>query len=299
MSGDHENGSEASVSAKPCLTTQEVIPVALTIAGSDPSGGAGIQADLKTFTVHSVYGASVITALTAQNSLGVRAIHNVPADFVEAQLAAVQADLHVAAVKTGMLATADTVRVVADGLEESRWLGGRPKIVVDPVLVSTSGHRLLEPGAVTLLRDVLFPLADLVTPNLDEAALLCSCALAYSVEEMVEQGQQILDGGPKAVLVKGGHLSGAVGEKCSIDVLVTAEGAKGFQTVRIASPHTHGSGCTLSAAICANLAKGMELPEAVELSKAFVSAAIASAASRPIGQGSAPLDHFAKFESPD
>ncbi len=273
--------------------------VALTIAGSDPSGGAGIQADLKTFTVHSVYGASVITALTAQSSLGVRGVHNVPASFVAAQLAAIQADLNVSALKTGMLATAENVELVADGMRADRWLGQRPSVVIDPVMVATSGGLLLEPDAIALLRGSLFPVADLVTPNLAEAAHLCSRDIATNLEEMAAQGQRILEFGPRAVLVKGGHLAGPDGEEHAVDVLVMADGVEEFRSPRIDSPHTHGSGCTLSAAICANLAKGSDLVSAVRQAKAFVNAAITSAALRPVGHGRAPLDHFAKFDPGD
>ena len=287
QSGDTEPASEVRA------------PIALTIAGSDPSGGAGIQADLKTFTVHSVYGASVITALTAQNTLGVRGVHNVPAASVAAQLEAVQADLNVSALKTGMLATAEIVEVVADGMRADRWLGKRPKVVIDPVMVATSGALLLEPDAIAIMRGSLFSDADLVTPNLAEAAHLCSSDVATTLEAMVIQGQKILAYGPKAVLVKGGHLSGRDGEAQAVDVLVMGDGVDEFRSVRVDSRHTHGSGCTLSAAICANLAKGRDLVSAIRQAKAFVSAAIASAALRPVGHGRAPLDHFAKFDPGD
>ncbi|MEQ8825777.1 MAG: bifunctional hydroxymethylpyrimidine kinase/phosphomethylpyrimidine kinase [Filomicrobium sp.] len=269
-------------------------PVALTVAGSDPSGGAGIQADLKTFTVHGVYGASVVTALTAQNSVGVRGVHDVPSEFVSDQLAAVRDDLPVAAMKTGMLARAEVIEAVADGLRGEAWIGGRPKLVVDPVMVATSGDVLLEADAVALLKADLFPLADLVTPNLHEAAHLCGCAPATSLAEMVEQGQRLLAEGAAAVLIKGGHLQVGDGAASSVDVLVEADGSREFGSPRVVSRHTHGSGCTLSAAIAANLACGHSLVDAIARAKAFVTAAIQSAAAAPVGSGRAPLDHFAK-----
>lgn len=258
--------------------------VALTIAGSDSSGGAGIQADLKTFTVHEVYGASVITALTAQNTKGVLGIHPVPAEFVALQLDAVLADLDVKAAKTGMLSDAAVIEVIANklGSNFSGWL------VVDPVMVSTSGDRLIEPSAIDVLIKRLIPLATLITPNIAEAAVLCGRDEAGSIAEMEEQARRLLEFGTTGVLVKGGH--GDAQE--AIDVLATPDGIRRFVSPRIATPHTHGSGCTLSAAITAQLALGAELEEAIQRAKDFVQSAIESAATRPVGSGRAPLDHL-------
>ena len=258
--------------------------VALTIAGSDSSGGAGIQADLKTFTVHGVYGASVITALTAQNTLGVRGVHSVPAEFVGLQLEAVFSDLDVKAVKTGMLASAGIIEVVASKLAAA-FEGA---LVVDPVMIATSGDRLIDPEAVEVLLDRLVPLAAIVTPNLAEIAVLTGEDEACSVDEMEEQGQRLLDRGPQGVLVKGGHGGGAE----AVAVLVTREGVRRYSEPRIETRHTHGSGCTLAAAITAHLALGAGLEDAISQAKAFVSAAIRSAATCPVGRGQAPLDHL-------
>ncbi len=261
-------------------------PVALTIAGSDSSGGAGIQADLKTFAVHGVYGASVITALTAQNTHGVLGVHAVPAEFVALQLEAVLADLEVGTLKTGMLATAEIIETVSCALIDKDC----PSLVVDPVMVSTSGDSLLEPSAISVMRKRLFPLARLVTPNLEEAAVLCGRQIAASRAEMEDQGRQLLDFGPQAVLVKGGHC--AWDEAESADVLISSSGTEVFSAPRLDTPDTHGSGCSLSAAVTANLAIGHELTRAVALAKSFVDVAIAGAVRRRVGHGRAPLDHL-------
>jgi len=259
-------------------------PVALTIAGSDCSGGAGIQADLKTLTVHGVYGASVITALTAQNSRGVFGIEQVPAEFVGRQIETVLADLEVVAAKTGMLGSAEIIEVVASKLESSF----RGALVVDPVMIATSGDPLIDEGAVEALMDRLVPHATLITPNLAEAAVLSGCREASSIDQMEEQGRLILQLGARGVLVKGGH----GGQAEAIDVLVTDEGVQRFSSPRIETPHTHGSGCTLSAAITARLALGAGLHTAISSAKAFVTAAMKGAAVRPVGGGCAPLDHL-------
>ena len=261
-------------------------PVAVTIAGSDCSGGAGIQADLKTFMVHGVYGASVITALTAQNTQGMRGVHIVPAHFVALQLEAVFADLDVKSVKTGMLASAGTVEAICDVLAR-RWSG---PLVVDPVMVATSGDQLVEPDAIEVVRQKLLPLAALVMPNLAEAAVLSGQSVAGSIREMELQGRLLLDLGPKAVLVKGGHCSW--GDEEAVDILVTASGVEMFSSKRLKTPHTHGSGCTLSAAVSANLSVGHGLECAGALAKSFVSAGIAGAAERPAGRGRGPLVHL-------
>jgi hydroxymethylpyrimidine/phosphomethylpyrimidine kinase len=262
-------------------------PVALTIAGSDSSGGAGIQADLKTFAALGVYGASVITALTAQNTQGVSGIHQVPADFVTAQLDAVFGDLEVAAVKIGMVAQLATIDAIAAGL--ARW---SPKhVVLDPVMVATSGDRLLAADAVERLRTKLIPRAALITPNLPEAAALLDEPVAADEAAIESQGRRLLALGCDAVLIKGGHGQGAE----SIDYLVTGRGTIALSAPRIATPNTHGTGCSLSSAIAAGLAKGEDLETAVRQAKAWVSAAIAAADRFSVGHGHGPIHHFHRF----
>jgi hydroxymethylpyrimidine/phosphomethylpyrimidine kinase len=258
--------------------------IALTIAGSDSSGGAGIQADLKTFSALSVYGASVITALTAQNTQGVIAIHNVPADVVAAQIDAVFSDLAIGAVKIGMLSQAATIEVVGQGLGRH----GAKNIVLDPVMVATSGDRLLTADAVGALRKLLIPQALVLTPNLPEAAALLDHAPARSEAEMEAQARALLDFGAQYVLIKGGHGGGAE----SVDLLVDATSVTRFAGMRIATRNTHGSGCTLSSAIAAGLAKGHDLKTAVREAKTYVTAAIAAADRLAIGHGNGPLHHF-------
>ncbi|HEV7334636.1 MAG TPA: bifunctional hydroxymethylpyrimidine kinase/phosphomethylpyrimidine kinase [Bosea sp. (in: a-proteobacteria)] len=261
------------------------MPIALTIAGSDSSGGAGIQADLKTFAAHQVYGASVIVALTAQNTQAVRAIHPVPADFVAAQIDAVFEDLDVAAVKIGMLATAELIEAVADGLERH----GARNIVLDPVMIAASGGRLLQEDAIEALKRRLLPLATLVTPNLPEAAALLGTAMAETEETAAEQGSAIAALGAANVLVKGGHASG----EDSVDVLVSKSGQRQrFVAPRIETLNTHGTGCTLSSAIASGLAHGIELTEAVTLAKRYISAAIAASDEVRVGHGHGPVHHF-------
>ena len=247
-------------------------------------GGAGIQADLKTFAALGVYGASVITALTAQNTKGVTAIHNVPADFITAQIDAIFSDLQVNAVKIGMLSQTASIKAVVEGLDRHR-----PKnIVLDPVMVATSGDRLLAPDAVEALRQLLIPRALVVTPNLPEAAALLEHAPAGSEAEMEIQARALFDLGAHAVLIKGGHGEGPE----SIDLLVEATSVTRFASMRTATVNTHGSGCTLSSAIAAFLAKGLDLKAAARNAKAYVSAAIAAADSLKVGQGHGPLHHF-------
>jgi hydroxymethylpyrimidine/phosphomethylpyrimidine kinase len=263
------------------------IPVALTIAGSDSSGGAGIQADLKTFAALGVYGASVITALTAQNTSGVSGIHQVPADFVTAQIDAVFSDLDVRAVKIGMAAQLVTVDAIVAGLK--RW---SPKyVVLDPVMVATSGDRLLAADAVAGLRTQLIPLASLITPNLPEAAALLDEPVAVSEAAIESQGKRLLAMGCPAVLIKGGHGQGSE----SIDYLVRGSGIVALAAPRIATKNTHGTGCSLSSAIAAGLAKGEDLETAVRHAKAWLSAAIAAADRLSIGHGHGPIHHFHRF----
>jgi hydroxymethylpyrimidine/phosphomethylpyrimidine kinase len=262
-------------------------PVALTIAGSDSSGGAGIQADLKTFAALGVYGASAITALTAQNTEGVSGIHSVPAEFVTAQIDAVFSDLDVAAVKIGMVAQRESIDAIAAGLK--RW---SPRhVVLDPVMVATSGDRLLASEAVAALRKNLIPLASVITPNLPEAAALLDVAMATSEADVESQGRRLLAFGCRAVLIKGGHGEGAE----SIDYLIRAEGAIALSAPRVATRNTHGTGCSLSSAIAAGLAKGEELELAVRNAKTWISAAIAAADRFSVGRGHGPIHHFHKF----
>jgi hydroxymethylpyrimidine/phosphomethylpyrimidine kinase len=264
------------------------IPVALTIAGSDSSGGAGIQADLKTFAACGAYGASVITALTAQNTKGVTGIHDVPADFITAQIDAVFSDLDVKAVKIGMVARREAIEAIVAGLD--RW---SPKhVVVDPVMVATSGDRLLSPDAVDALRTKLFPRASLITPNLPEAAALLNEAVAVSEAEIEGQGRRLLATGCPAVLIKGGHGHGPE----SIDYLIDNNSAIRLAAPRIATGNTHGTGCSLSSAIAAGLAKGSGLEAAVRDAKTYVSAAIAAADRLQVGHGHGPIHHFHAFD---
>jgi hydroxymethylpyrimidine/phosphomethylpyrimidine kinase len=263
------------------------IPVALTIAGSDSSGGAGIQADLKTFAALGVYGASVITALTAQNTRGVTGIHQVPADFVTAQIDAVFGDLDVKAVKIGMVAQLAAIDAIAAGLK--RWSPGH--IVLDPVMVATSGDRLLAADAVEALRSKLIPLASLITPNLPEAAALLNEPVAATEAAIESQGKRLLALGCPAVLIKGGHGQGAE----SIDYLVSGDGSIALAAPRVATKNTHGTGCSLSSAVAAGLAKGEDMETAVRHAKAWVSAAIAAADRLGVGRGHGPIHHFHRF----
>jgi len=263
------------------------IPIALTIAGSDSSGGAGIQADLKTFAAFGVYGASVITALTAQNTSGVSGIHLVPSEFVTAQIDAVFADLRVDAVKIGMVARPAIIEVIVAGI--ARW--SPRNVVLDPVMVATSGDRLLEPDAVRALRMKLIPRASLITPNLPEAAALLDEPLAESPALIESQGKRLLELGCPAVLIKGGHGLGAE----SVDYLVRDSGVVGLRAPRIATRNTHGTGCSLSSAIAAELAMGQEMETAVRNAKAWLTGAIAAADRLGVGHGHGPVHHFHRF----
>jgi hydroxymethylpyrimidine/phosphomethylpyrimidine kinase len=259
------------------------VPIAVTIAGSDSSGGAGIQADLKTFAALGVYGASVITALTAQNTKGIFAIHQVPAHFVAAQMDAVFSDLDVRAVKIGMLGNAPVIEAVAAGLDRHR----QRNVVLDPVMVASSGEKLLRPDAIDALRQ-LISRARVITPNLPEAAALLDAPLARDESDMAAQARKLLALGAGAVLIKGGHGSGPE----SVDLLVEPDGCARFAALRVATENTHGTGCTLASAVAAGLAKGRALGEAVREAKAYVSAAIAAADRLKIGSGRGPLHHF-------
>ena len=273
-------------------------PIALTIAGSDSSGGAGIQADLKTFSALGVYGASVITALTAQNTTGVRAVHVAPVEIVTAQIEAVFADLAVAAVKTGMLANAAVLTAVAQALDCRPGMA----LVVDPVMVATSGDRLLDRLAVEAMLELLLPQATLLTPNLPEAAVLLDGRPARSLAEMEEQARALIGFGCGAVLLKGGHLASSTRAPnvLATDVLVLDDGScERIEAPWITTANTHGTGCTLSAAITAFLAGGVALPEAVRRAKAYLTAALEHGRHLRIGHGAGPVDHLHGFGQAD
>ncbi|MDA0329098.1 MAG: bifunctional hydroxymethylpyrimidine kinase/phosphomethylpyrimidine kinase [Gemmatimonadetes bacterium] len=259
---------------------ERTIPIALTIAGSDSGGGAGVQADLKTFHAFGVYGTSAVTAVTAQNTIGVRSVHALPPDEVRAQILAVVDDLRPAAVKTGMLATQALVVEVARTIGEAQL----DRFVMDPVMVATSGDRLLQPDAVQALRGLLLPLASLVTPNLEEAAILSGHPVR-SLDQMRDAARVIADLGAAAVLVKGGHLEGD-----AVDLLWDGVEEHIWRRPRIVTRHTHGTGCTLSAAITAGLARGRDLTTAVDAAVRFVARAIEAAPG--LGSGRGPINHF-------
>ena len=256
----------------------------LTIAGSDSGGGAGIQADLKTITVFGGYGLSVITALTAQNTLGVQGVQLTPPEFVAAQLEAVLADIGADAAKTGMLGTAAIIEAVAAGLAKYQV----PRLVVDPVMIAKSGDKLLADEAVAALKSRLLPLTYLLTPNLPEAEVILGRPVQTEAD-MVEAARALAGLGPQNVLVKGGHLAGR-----PVDILFDGENIHRFEGERIESQNTHGTGCTLSAALATLLAQGYSVREAVGRAKRFISRAIAAA--EPLGQGNGPTNHLAELE---
>ena len=288
-------------------------PIALTVAGSDSGGGAGIQADLKTFAALGVYAASVVTALTAQNTRGVRAIHNPPPGIVGAQIEAVLEDFTVTAIKIGMLGSVEIATVVAERLASSAWKGcdsllplgeggpvGRSQerpsrdglrrrmrafLVYDPVMIASSGDALTGSGFVEAVRHALLPLVDCLTPNLGEAAALLGEPLARSEADMAHQGEALLRLGPNAVLMKGGHLEGDE----TVDLLVTENAVRRFAAPRLASQNLHGTGCTLSSAIAANIVLGAPLPQAVAAARAFVRQAIERGQDVTLGAGAGPL----------
>jgi hydroxymethylpyrimidine/phosphomethylpyrimidine kinase len=262
-----------------------MIARALTIAGSDSSGGAGIQADLKTFTVFGVFGMSAVTALTAQNTCEVRAVHPVPAQLVYEQISAVVSDIGVDAAKTGMLANAEIVTAVARAVRDHHIA----PLVVDPVMVSHSGSRLLHDEADGALLRELLPLATLVTPNIYEAQSLTGMTIT-SVADMRRAARRLLDRGAAACLIKGGHLEGLE----AVDVFDDGAVVHELSAPRISTPHTHGTGCQLSAAITANLARGMPLRAAIERSKEFISVAIRNGLA--LGHGNGPANPLAWLE---
>jgi hydroxymethylpyrimidine/phosphomethylpyrimidine kinase len=259
----------------------ERIPVALTIAGSDSGGGAGIQADLKSFHAFGVFGTSALTAVTVQNTRGVTGVHPIPVDVVRAQIRAVAEDLHPAACKTGMLATAELVRAVAESIREHRL----PHFVLDPVMVASSGDRLLDADAERTVADELVPLAALVTPNLDEAAILVG-APVDDIAGMRRAAAALVEMGARAALLKGGHLRASE----LVDVLFDGQEWHEWRRPKLDTRNTHGTGCTLSAAIAAGLAHGRPLTRAVEDALDYVSRAMQAAPG--LGGGHGPLNHM-------
>lgn len=258
-------------------------PIALTIAGSDSGGGAGVQADLKAFSALGVYGASVITAVTAQNTQAVTAVHDVPAGVVRAQIDAVLSDLSVGAVKIGMLFSPAIIEAVSGALR-----GFNGPVVLDPVMIAKSGDALLQGAAVRSMVEAVIPMADLLTPNLPEAAKLLGVGEAASLEQMNIQGRALLGMGPKAVLMKGGH---SEGDLCT-DLLITADGSVAFEAARVDTKNTHGTGCTYSASIAAGLASGLALEDAVRAAHAYLQGAIRASDQLRIGAGHGPVHHF-------
>ncbi|MBL4891251.1 MAG: bifunctional hydroxymethylpyrimidine kinase/phosphomethylpyrimidine kinase [Rhizobiaceae bacterium] len=259
-------------------------PIALTIAGSDSGGGAGLQADLKTFSPNSVYGASVVTAVTAQNTLTVNAVHEIPADIVAAQIKAVLDDLEVNAIKIGMLFSRVIINAVTKALD-----GCKIPIVLDPVMIAKSGDALLQETAVSALKSLLMSKIDLLTPNLPEAARLLDVEEADSIQEMKQQAGALLMLGPKAVLLKGGHGTGPI---CTDILLCRGHECMQLEAPRQNTKNTHGTGCTYSAAIAAELAKGQSMEVSVQNAHIYLQNAIISADELNIGSGHGPVHHF-------
>ncbi len=268
---------------------------ALTIAGSDSGGGAGIQADLKTFSALGCYGMSVITALTAQNTRAVTAIQDLPADFIRAQINAVCSDIGTDAVKIGMLATAEVIEVVTQGLIDWKL----EKVVLDPVMVAKSGDKLLRDEAIHYLKKLLIPRATIVTPNLPEAEVLTGTVI-QSPSEMENAGRKILESGPRAVLIKGGHATGSESNDCLV-YLDESEVTRiqWLPARRIPTQNTHGTGCTLSSAITAWLARGATIQEAVKKGHEFLHGAILAGSEYKLGEGHGPVYHFYAVRYPD
>ncbi|MGL5414705.1 MAG: bifunctional hydroxymethylpyrimidine kinase/phosphomethylpyrimidine kinase [Clostridium sp.] len=256
----------------------------LTIAGSDCSGGAGIQADLKSFSANGTYGMSVITAITAQNTMGVFAVENLSEEIIAKQIEAIFEDIEVHGVKIGMVSEEKIIRVIGETLKKYN----QKKIVLDPVMISKSGFSLLKPEAKEALREILIPMSYLVTPNIPEAEELTGMKI-NSVEEMIEAGKRILNYGPKYVLIKGGHLDGE-----AIDILIGENRLKTYKSERLNRNNTHGTGCTLSSAITSNLALGYDVEEAIGKGKEYITEAIRN--SFNLGHGVGPVNHFYKIE---
>ncbi|MGR5558938.1 bifunctional hydroxymethylpyrimidine kinase/phosphomethylpyrimidine kinase [Vibrio fortis] len=260
-------------------------PIVLTIAGSDSGGGAGIQADIKAMSATGSFACSVITAITSQNTQGVSAIFPIPLDHVASQLDAVFSDLNVVAVKVGMLADSNIIKVVADKIKQYQ-----PKhLVIDPVMVATSGDLLLEQSAISTLKEALIPLADIITPNLPEGAALTGKPVPESEADMQDMVEELRALGAKAVLLKGGHLEQ---DENSNDLLILPASTALISAKRFPTKNTHGTGCTLSSAIASYLAQGNELTQSVELGKRYISDAIAHADQLNVGQGHGPVNHF-------
>ena len=262
-------------------------PIALTIAGSDSGGGAGVQADLKAFSALGVYGASVLTAITAQNTVTVSAVHEVPADIVGAQITAVLGDLDVDSIKIGMLFSVPIIKVVAECLDAFKGT-----VILDPVMIAKSGDALLQADAVEAMKTHMLPRADLLTPNLPEAAGLLGTAEAQDLTQTQAQGAALLELGPRAVLMKGGHSAGDI---CT-DLLISGENGASridrFEAPRVPTHNTHGTGCTYSASIAAYVARGMTLPEATKAAHTYLQEAIRVADTLQIGSGHGPVHHF-------
>ncbi|KJY69890.1 hydroxymethylpyrimidine kinase [Vibrio coralliilyticus] len=265
--------------------SQDTPPIVLTIAGSDSGGGAGIQADIKAISATGSYACSVITAITSQNTLGVSAIHPIPLEHIESQLDAVFTDLNVVAVKVGMLADARIIKVVADKIRQYK----PAHLVVDPVMVATSGDLLLEQSAISTLKEQLIPMADLITPNLPEGAALIDGAVPENEDQMGNMIEELRALGAKAVLLKGGHLEK---DDNSNDLLILAQTSELLSAKRFPTKNTHGTGCTLSSAIASYLAQGNRLHKAVYLGKQYISQAIAHADELNVGTGHGPVHHF-------
>lgn len=266
-------------------TTRLNIPVVLTIAGSDSGGGAGIQADIKAISATGSFACSVITAITSQNTQGVSAIFPIPLDHIESQLDAVFSDLKIVAVKIGMLADASIIKIVANKMQQYQ-----PKsLVIDPVMVATSGDLLLEQSAISTLKEMLIPLADIITPNLFEGAVLTGKPVPQSGVEMSGMVADLRALGAKAVLLKGGHLEQ---DENSNDLLIMQSSSELLSAKRFPTPNTHGTGCTLSSAIASYLAQGNNLHKSVYLAKQYISQAIGYADELDVGQGRGPVHHF-------
>ena len=262
-------------------------PIALTIAGSDSGGGAGVQADLKAFSALGVYGASVLTAITAQNTVTVSAVHEVPADIVGAQITAVLGDLDVDSIKIGMLFSVPIIKVVAECLDAFKGT-----VILDPVMIAKSGDALLQADAVEAMKTHMLPRADLLTPNLPEAAGLLGTAEAQDLTQTQAQGAALLDLGPRAVLMKGGHSAGDI---CTDLLIMDENGARRidrFEAPRVPTHNTHGTGCTYSASIAAYVARGITLPEATQAAHTYLQGAIGAADTLQIGSGHGPVHHF-------
>ncbi|PIE60635.1 MAG: bifunctional hydroxymethylpyrimidine kinase/phosphomethylpyrimidine kinase [Desulfobulbus propionicus] len=270
------------------MSNTKTYPRVLTIAGSDSGGGAGIQADLKSISANGCYAMSVITALTAQNTVGVSAIHPVPVPFVTEQIEAVLSDIGADAVKIGMLFSPELITAVAEGLKKFNMTN----VVVDPVMVATSGDKLLQDDAIEALKKELLPLADIITPNLPEASVLLEREIT-NLEMLDQAAQDLCKLGCKSVLIKGGHLEGQPSDDSLF--IHTQQKTMTFPAKRIATNNTHGTGCTLSSAIAAHLARGCDLSEAVQQAKQYITGAIEAGAAYTIGKGHGPVHHFYSF----